>query len=78
MAGTVTEAQGVIRDLSPDDFLEKRTIQGFDVTVLEAFGHTVTHFTGHAHQIIMLTRLILGDDYHYDWDPGQPRTSVPA
>ena len=78
LAGTVTEAQSVMRDLSPDDFLASRTIQGFDVAVLEALGHTVTHFTGHTHQIIMLTRLILGSDYRYDWDPGQPRTSVPA
>ena len=67
-----------MRGLSPGDFLEARTIQGFDVTVLEALGHTVTHFTGHTHQIIMLTRLILGDDYQYDWDPSRPRTSVPA
>jgi uncharacterized damage-inducible protein DinB len=78
LTGTVTEAQGVMRGLSPDDFLANRTIQGFDVTVLEALGHTVTHFTGHTHQIIMLTRMMLGDSYQYDWDPGQPRTGVPA
>lgn len=78
LTDTVAEAQKVIRSLSPDDLLSKRTIQGFEVTVLEALGHTVTHFTGHTHQIIMLTRLILKDTYKYDWDASQPRTSVPA
>lgn len=75
---TVTEAQSVFQNLTSDALLSPRTIQGFDVSVLAAIGHTVTHFTGHTHQIIMLTRLILGDKYEYDWDPGQPRGSVPA
>lgn len=75
---TVTEAQSVMQKLTPDDLLSRRTIQGFDVSVLEALGHTVTHFTGHTHQIITLTRLIIGDAYQYDWDPTKPRTSVPA
>ena len=75
---TVTEAQAVMQKLTADDLLSRRIIQGFDVSVLEALGHTVTHFTGHTHQIITLTRLILGDNYEYDWDPTKPRTSVPA
>lgn len=75
---TVTEAQQVFSELSPTDLMAARRIQGFDLTVLQAIGHTVTHFTGHTHQVIMLTRMMLGDEYRFAWGPNQPRTGVPA
>lgn len=78
LTATVSESQQVFADLSPADLIAPRTIQGFDVTVLEAIQHTITHFTGHAHQIIMLTRMIVGDGYTFAWSPDQPRTGVPA
>ncbi len=78
LEATVNEAKRTFRELTPQDLLAPRKIQGFDVSILQAISHTVSHFTGHTHQIIMLTRMILGDDYEFAWSPDMPRTGVPA
>lgn len=44
-------------------------IQGFDVTHLHAIMHTSSHFVGHTHQIVQLTRIQLGGNYQFHWSP---------
>ena len=74
---TVHEAQETFHALELSDLLAKKTIQGFPVTVYEAISHTTTHFVGHSHQIIMLTRMQLGDRYQFQWSPDSDRGKVP-
>lgn len=74
----VTEAVNVIRGLDAPSLGQSRTIQGYDVSVLKALCHTVPHFVGHTHQIILLTRLMLGDAYRFEWTPGSDQTHVPV
>jgi uncharacterized damage-inducible protein DinB len=51
------EADHVLGSLTDDALLERRTIQGRDVTVLEAVYHVVEHFAQHLGQIILLAKL---------------------
>ena len=74
---TVQEAESVILSLSPGQFMEPRCIQGFNVTVLGVATHSVTHLVGHTHQIVTLTRLQLGESYHFQLQPDEPRRSTP-
>lgn len=74
---TVSEAQALIDSLSSSQLVERRSIQGFDVTVLQAIHHTTTHFVGHTHQIIYITRMILGDKYQMRWSPEEDRGKLP-
>jgi len=62
LRATVDEAAALIRALPPGRLGERRTIQKYDVTVLEAIFHVVEHFSGHAGQIIFATKFLTGDD----------------
>ena len=53
---TLDEADAVIGALTPAALLERRTIQGRDVSVLDAVYHVVEHFSMHTGQIILLTK----------------------
>jgi uncharacterized damage-inducible protein DinB len=48
---------------------EQRRIQGFDVTLMGAIFRALTHLEGHIGQIIILTRIQLGDNYQIFWTP---------
>ena len=52
----VRQADEVLSAVSPSDLLNRRQIQGYDVTVLEAIYHVVEHFSMHTGQIIMLSK----------------------
>jgi uncharacterized damage-inducible protein DinB len=54
---TLAEVDRVLAALTPDDLLARRTIQGRDVTVLEAVYHVVEHFSLHLGQIVLLAKL---------------------
>lgn len=73
----VENAMIVIRQLEAADMPQPRVIQGFEVTVLQALCHTIPHFVGHTHQIILLTRLMLKDAYRFEWPPDRARAGVP-
>jgi uncharacterized damage-inducible protein DinB len=60
LRGTVGEAVEVIRNVSAARLSERLTIQGYDVTVLEAVYHVVEHFSQHTGQIIFATKLLTG------------------
>ena len=55
-------------NFDPDRLGEIRLIQGFNVTILAAIYHSLTHLEGHVGQIILLTRMQLGNNYKtYSW-----------
>lgn len=56
LRATLDEADAVIATLTPEQLLQRRTIQGRQVSVLEAVYHVVEHFALHTGQIILLTK----------------------
>jgi uncharacterized damage-inducible protein DinB len=69
----VGDAIEVIEQLPEERLSEQVTIQGHDVSVLEAIYHVVEHFSGHTGQIILLTKAFTNSDmgfYGYLKSPG--------
>ena len=62
LKGTVKEAEEAMRGLSTEDLMTRMTVQGYDVTKLEAIFHVVEHFSGHTFQIIFATKLLTSED----------------
>jgi len=58
----VEEAAGVIATLPPGRLAEPLTVQGYQVTVLEAIYHVVEHFSMHTGQILFATKMLTGTD----------------
>ena len=69
---TLRQADDALAAIAPDTILAPRKIQGFDETVLSAAFHAITHFEGHTHQVVYVTRLRLGDRYQFKWVPSTP------
>jgi uncharacterized damage-inducible protein DinB len=63
--GTVEEAAAAIEKLAPESLAARLTIQGYDVTVLEAIYAVVEHFSGHTGQIVYATKMLTGEDLGY-------------
>src|SRR5215469_15446142 len=59
---TVEEAAAVIERLTPEQLLERRMIQNYEGSVLEAIYHVVDHFSMHTGQIIFATKMLTGED----------------
>ena len=72
LAVVVREADETIAGMTAETALAPRRIQGFDETALSAIFHAVTHFEGHTHQIVYITRLRLGEKYQFKWTPSTP------
>ena len=71
LRSTLTDVRRVLKDLNPGTLLERRTIQGSDVDVLEAIFHVTEHFSMHTGQIIMLTKMMTSSDLRfYDFSTG--------
>lgn len=66
---TVEQADGVLKNLSPSQLLESRSIQAFEGKVIDAILHCVPHFVGHSQEIIHLTREQLGERYQFNYVP---------
>jgi uncharacterized damage-inducible protein DinB len=62
LSTTVDEALRVIGALTPEQLTARHTIQGYDVSVLEAIYHVVEHFSMHTGQIIFVTKLLTTED----------------
>ncbi len=62
LSQTVHEAVAIIRAQSADQLAEHRSIQGYDVTALEAIFHVAEHFSQHTGQIIYITKLVTKGD----------------
>jgi uncharacterized damage-inducible protein DinB len=52
-----------------EQLLARRRIQGNETTVLTAIYHSVSHFEGHAQEIISMTRQMRGERYEFLWVP---------
>jgi uncharacterized damage-inducible protein DinB len=74
LRATVSESDDVLARLGQSRLLERRLIQGNDVTVFEAVYHVVEHFSMHTGQIILLSKLHTGRDLaFYRISDGVPR-----
>jgi uncharacterized damage-inducible protein DinB len=62
---TVGDVDGTLAQLDANALLETRTIQGLEVSVLEAILHVVEHFSMHTGQIILLTKQLTAQDMHF-------------
>lgn len=51
------DVDAVLAKLTSDDLASRRTIQGRELTVLEAVYHVVEHFALHAGQIILVSKM---------------------
>ena len=73
LRSTLADVESVLRQLDPATLLEKRTIQGSEVDVLEAVFHVTEHFSMHTGQIILLTKLLIATDLRfYGFEDGAP------
>lgn len=72
LGATIEEAKSAIANASTAGLVDRRRIQGFDVTGIGAIFHSVAHFRGHVQEIIHLTRSQLGDAYQFDFVPTTP------
>src|SRR5262249_11764142 len=59
---TIAAADRVLGRLTGRELLERRRIQGYDVTVLQAVYHVVEHFSGHTGQILYIAKARLDRD----------------
>jgi uncharacterized damage-inducible protein DinB len=74
LRSTLSDVGRVLKNLDPATLLERRTIQGSDVDVLEAIFHVTEHFSMHTGQIIMLTKTLTSSDLRfYDFSTGAVR-----
>ena len=69
ITNTVTDAKAAIAATSAEDLLQSRSVQGNDVTGIQAIFHATAHFRGHTQEIVHMTRCQLGDTYQFDFDP---------
>ena len=65
----VAEADETLTKIPPNRLLEHRQVQGFDSTLLGVILDSISHFVGHTHQIVFVTRLRLGETYDFQWIP---------
>ena len=68
---TVKEACGVLQTISPEQLARVYIIQKFRVTGWEAAFHVAEHFSHHAGQIILLTKMLTGHDLKFTRLPGE-------
>lgn len=68
---TLRDAELALKKLDSHSLGEHRSIQGNDVTVLEATYHVVEHFSMHTGQILLLTKMITDRDLRlYEFTDG--------
>lgn len=73
LRSTLAEIETVLRTLDSATLLEHRQIQGHDVDLLEAIFHVTEHFSMHAGQIFLLTKMLTASDLRfYDFEDDAP------
>jgi uncharacterized damage-inducible protein DinB len=75
---TVEEACQVLRKLSAEDLARVYTIQRHRVTGLEATYHVAEHFSHHAGQIILITKMLTERDLGFTHLPGEKKRKANA
>lgn len=70
---TMSEVDATLADLDANRLLEMNTIQGLEVSALEAILHVVEHFSMHTGQIILITKMLTQSDLaFYDFVDSKP------
>jgi len=73
LKSTLNEVDSTLAQCDTGKLLDRQTIQGTDVTALEAIFHVVEHFSMHTGQIILLTKLMTAADLRfYDFEGRKP------
>ena len=62
LSATVGQAVAVIGGVSAPRLSDRLSIQGYEVSVLDAIYHVVEHFAMHTGQIIFATKMLTGGD----------------
>jgi uncharacterized damage-inducible protein DinB len=62
---TLADVDATLAQFDANRLVERRTIQGSDVSVLEAILHVVEHFSMHVGQILYITKQVTADDLHF-------------
>src|ERR1041385_4791730 len=62
LSRTLEDVDETLRGYDANRLLDRRTIQGSDVSTLEAILHVVEHFSMHTGQILMLTKMLTNSD----------------
>jgi uncharacterized damage-inducible protein DinB len=57
---TLSDVDQALAGFDADNLLERKNIQGCDVTALAAILHVVEHFSMHTGQIILMTKIVIG------------------
>jgi uncharacterized damage-inducible protein DinB len=65
LESSVREADEALARLNPESLMERRKIQGREVTLFYAILHVVEHFSMHSGQIILSTKIILAQDLKF-------------
>ncbi|MBS0263288.1 MAG: DUF1572 family protein [Planctomycetes bacterium] len=78
LTDVVLQCDQVLAALPGSRLRERTCIQGFEVTLLGAIFEAVSHFVGHQHQIVYITRWRLGDRYQFEWSPETPAQGAPT
>ena len=67
------EVDAVLEHVAPASLLERRSIQGHEVSLLYAIFHVVEHFSMHTGQVILITKMLTQSDLRfYDFTTGAP------
>jgi uncharacterized damage-inducible protein DinB len=74
---SVHDVDAVLARLDPATLGERRTIQGNDVTLLDAIYHVVEHFSMHTGQIIYIVKMRSGADLGF-WKIGPDGSARPV
>jgi uncharacterized damage-inducible protein DinB len=73
---TLQDVDATLAQCDANGLLERRTIQGSEVSVLEAILHVVEHFSMHTGQVLMLTKMLTNADlsfYQFDGTTAVPK-----
>jgi hypothetical protein len=68
-SATMSDFISAVSKLDYSRLSEQKRIQGYEITLMGAIFHAVTHLDGHVGQIILLTRIQLGEGYEVFWVP---------
>lgn len=72
----VRRALEIIAALEPRQLAQRRSIQGYDVSTLQAVFHVVEHFSFHTGQIVHMTKVIRRCDLSRYDEQGRPVAST--
>ena len=69
LSETVRAAKAMLRQVTPDELLRHRPVQGLEVSGWRVLFDSLPHFKGHTQEIVCLTRWQLRDKYDFYWEP---------